>query len=197
LQGLIACRASVSLRKPSSGRRQDGQNSSTPVRPASPPPTQRSPGQAVITCSTEKPRRLRTRQSCVRCCDLEAARLAVQSEMKDASSRHFAVDDVTAAAPPSQDAEFGPACPEANVSAKATNQTMMMVARAIVRGRSLRWSITIPSKEHAASMRKRRACRLLLVSGRRRNAGCHDPRRYRNGTVSTYNAIRAKKYGCT
>jgi hypothetical protein len=67
--------------------------------------------------------------------------------MKDASSRHFAVDDVTAAAPPSQDAEFRPACPEANVSAKATNQTMMMVARAIVRGRSLRWSITIPSKE--------------------------------------------------
>jgi hypothetical protein len=67
--------------------------------------------------------------------------------MTDASLRHLAVDDVTAAAPPSQDAEVGPVCPEANVSAKANNQTMMMVARAIVKGLSLRSSITIPSKE--------------------------------------------------
>jgi hypothetical protein len=67
--------------------------------------------------------------------------------MIDALSRQLVVDDVTAAAPPSQDAPFGPACPEANVSAKANNQTMMMVARAIVKGRSFRSSITIPSKE--------------------------------------------------
>jgi hypothetical protein len=67
--------------------------------------------------------------------------------MIDASSRHLAVDDVIAAAPPSQDAEFRTVCPEANVSAKANNQTMMMVARAIVKGPSLRSSITIPSKE--------------------------------------------------
>jgi hypothetical protein len=39
----------------------------------------------------------------------------------DASSRHLAVDDVTADAPPSQDAEVGPVCPEANVSAKLTD----------------------------------------------------------------------------
>jgi hypothetical protein len=67
--------------------------------------------------------------------------------MMDASSRHLAVDDATAAAPPSQDAVFGPVCPEVNVSAKANNQTMMIVARAIVKGRSLRSSNTIPSKE--------------------------------------------------
>jgi hypothetical protein len=67
--------------------------------------------------------------------------------MTETSSRHLAIDDVTAAAPPSQDAEFGPVCPQANVSAKANNQTMMMVERAIAKGRSLRSSITIPSKE--------------------------------------------------
>jgi len=62
------------------------------------------------------------------------------------STRHLPVDEVTAAAPLSQDSEFPPVSPETKVTAKANDQTIMIVARATVKGRSLRSSIRIPSK---------------------------------------------------
>jgi len=65
---------------------------------------------------------------------------------RPAVGHHLLVDDVTAAAPLSHDAVFAPVWPEAKVSAKASDQTTRIVARATFKGRSLRPSIRIPSK---------------------------------------------------